>query len=63
MSLDQEQSDDDLKAVFDMVDNDKSGVLDKDEVALVMEFFSGACVPKRAGTSAFRPFPTLSATA
>jgi hypothetical protein len=52
MSLDQDQSDDDLKAVFDMVDDDQSGLLDKDEVALVMEFFSGTCVPKQAGASA-----------
>lgn len=63
MSLDQDQSDDDLKAVFDMVDDDQSGLLDKDEVALVMEFFSGACVQKQAGASAswFCPFPPLSA--
>ena len=43
MSLDQEQTDEDLKAVFDMVDDDNSGHLDKDEVALVIEFFSCAC--------------------
>lgn len=44
MSLDQEQTDEDLKAVFDMVDDDNSGHLDKDEVALVIEFFSCACL-------------------
>ena len=47
MSLDQEQTDEDLKAVFNMVDDDNSGHLDKEEVALVIEFFSSACLRAR----------------
>ena len=41
MSLDREQGDKDLKEVFDMVDEDGSGLLDREEVALVVEFFAG----------------------
>jgi Ca2+-binding EF-hand superfamily protein len=41
MTLDREQSDKDLKEVFDMVDEDGSGLLDREEVALVVEFFAG----------------------
>jgi calmodulin len=41
MSLDQEQTDKDLKEVFDMVDDDDSGLLDREEVALVVSFFAG----------------------
>eukprot|EP01043_Picozoa_sp_COSAG02_P044404 COSAG02_NODE_3963_length_5980_cov_16.337528_8_plen_94_part_00 len=44
MSLDQEQTDENLKDVYDMVDDDNSGVLDKEEVALVIELFSSACL-------------------
>ena len=41
MSLDQEQTDEDLRAVFAMVDEDNSGFLDMEEVALVIEYFAG----------------------
>ena len=47
MSLDQEQTDDELKSVFEMVDEDGSGMLDKEEVALVIEYFSGTCALAR----------------
>lgn len=41
MALDQDKSDKDLKEVFEMVDEDSSGLLDREEVALVVEFFAG----------------------
>lgn len=41
MALDREQSDKDLKEVFSMVDEDGSGLLEREEVALVCEFFAG----------------------
>ena len=47
MSLDQEQTDEELKSVFEMVDEDGSGMLDKEEVALVIEYFSGTCALAR----------------
>ena len=34
------QSDEDVKQIFDMVDVDSSGLLDREEVALLMQFFS-----------------------
>ena len=44
MSLDQEQTDEDLRVVFGMVDDDNSGLLDKEEVGLVIDFFSSTCL-------------------
>ena len=41
LDMEQEQSDKDLKQIFDMIDDDGSGLLDREEVALLMEFFSG----------------------